>query len=157
MHELFQPSLPCWQFVVRGAIAYLGLLMLLRLTGKRSFGEMSPFDIVVLIMVGGALRSAMVGGDESLTGGFIVVATILVADKALGWLSARSALFNRILEGRSSVLAANGAQVPGALRRHDIAPAAFERELRIHKAPLEAVQEARLEANGKITVSIRER
>jgi hypothetical protein len=58
--------------------------VLLRLTGKRSFGEMSPFDIVVLMLVGGALRSAMVGHDDSFLGPFIAVAGVLLLDKLLG-------------------------------------------------------------------------
>ena len=48
MSDQFELSMPWWEFVLRGACSYLGLLLALRLTGKRSFGEMSPFDIVVL-------------------------------------------------------------------------------------------------------------
>ena len=61
MDSLFPQTMPWWEFGLRGIGCYLGLLVLLRLSGKRTFGEMSPFDIVVLILVGGALRSAMVG------------------------------------------------------------------------------------------------
>ena len=83
---MFDMDLPWWEFAVRGATCYLGLLIMLRLTGKRAFGEMSPFDIVVLVLVGGALRSAMVGRDASLLGPFIAVAAILLVDKALAWI-----------------------------------------------------------------------
>src|SRR5215831_17415994 len=144
--------MPWWEFVLRGACCYLGLLLALRLTGKRSFGEMSLFEIVVLIIVGGALRSALVGKDASLLGPFISVATILLLDKLLGWIAARSPVFDRLLEGKPDVLARAGRFVPGALVRHSISPAAFEREARIHEVrSVEEVDEARLESNGQIT------
>ena len=153
MSDLFELSMPWWEFVLRGAVCYLGLLLLLRLTGKRSFGEMSPFDIVVLILVGGALRSAMVGKDASLLGPFISVATILLVDVLLGWLAARSQRFNHFLEGRHVLLARKGALIPGALHRQNISQSAFERELRSHEVrSVSEVDEAILESNGRITV-----
>src|SRR3954451_16255316 len=113
MESLFPDTMQWWEFVLRGAGCYIGLLILLRMTGKRSFGEMSPFDIVVLILVGGALRSAMVGKDASLIGPFISVAAILATDKLLGFLSARSKAFDHLIEGRSALLAKMGSVVPG--------------------------------------------
>lgn len=153
MQSLFPQAFPWWEFVLRGAGCYIGLLVLLRLTGKRSFGEMSPFDIVVLILVGGALRSAMVGRDDSFLGPFFAVAGVLVLDKVLGVLATRSAAFNRLLEGRPALLAKHGEAIPGALRQHGIPEAVFERELREHevRSPDE-IDEARLEVNGRITV-----
>jgi len=153
MSELFALSMPWWHFAVRGGVTYLGLLILLRWTGKRAFGEMSPFDIVVLILVGGVLRSAVTGNDTSVLGAFIGVATILALDKALAALAARSGVVNRLLEGRSSVLAHGGRLIPGALLKANIAQEAFARELRTHQVrSLEEVEEARLEATGKISV-----
>ena len=153
MNELFDLAMPWWQFVLRGAAAYLGLLILLRLTGKRAFGEMSPFDIVVLIVVGGALRSAIVGKDTSLLGPFIAVATILAFDKALGFLATRSAALNRLLEGTPLLLARSGAIVPGALERASMPRAAFDRELRLKSVgSVDAIESARLEPNGRISV-----
>lgn len=153
MNDLFALSMPWYVFVLRGAVCYLGLLFLLRCTGKRAFGEMSPFDIVVLIMVGGGLRAAMVGKDASLLGPFISVGSILILDKALGWLTARSSVLCRIVEGSAVLLVRDGALVPGILRRHDIAQAAFARELRSHEVEsTQSLDAAHLEANGRITV-----
>jgi len=115
MQSLFPQTLPWWEFVLRGAGCYIGLLVLLRLTGKRSFGEMSPFDIVVLILVGGALRSAMVGKDDSFLGPFLAVAGVLALDKVLGTLATRNPAFNRLIEGRAALLAKHGKVIPGAL------------------------------------------
>jgi uncharacterized membrane protein YcaP (DUF421 family) len=153
MNELFALAMPWWHFAVRGAITYLGLLILLRCTGKRAFGEMSPFDIVVLILVGGALRSAIVGNDSSLLGPFIGIATILALDRFIGFVASRSPAFDRLIEGRPLLLVRAGRLVPGALRRASVPPAAFERELRLHEvASVAEVDSVRLEPNGRLSV-----
>jgi len=153
MNELLVMSMPWWHFVVRGALSYAALLVLLRLTGKRTLSEMSPFDIVVLVIVGGALRSAMIGSDSSLPGPLLAVATILAIDKLLAHVAARSARLNRILEGTPLLLAAGGKLVAGSLRKAGIARAGFDRELRLHGLrSLQEVDEMRLEPNGKISV-----
>jgi uncharacterized membrane protein YcaP (DUF421 family) len=153
MSALFPQSMAWWEFALRGIGCYLGLLILLRLSGKRTFGEMSPFDIVVLILVGGALRSAMVGKDDSFLGPFIAVAAIIAIDKLFAVLATLSPRFNRTFEGRASLLVKDGKILRGALARHSIPAAAFERELRLHEArSVEEIDEAHLEANGRFTV-----
>lgn len=158
MSDLWELSMPWWEFVLRGAASYIGLLILLRLSGKRSFGEMSPFDIVVLILVGGTLRSAIVGKDATLLGPFIAVTTILAVDKLLCLLSAWSPAFDRLMEGVPVVLARKGRIDQRELRRQTISRAAFERELRDHQAhDVGEVEQAILEPNGRISVFKRER
>jgi uncharacterized membrane protein YcaP (DUF421 family) len=150
---MFDLAMPWWEFALRGGICYLGLLLLLRLAGKRSFGEMAPFDVVVLIIVGGLLRPAVTGNDHSMLGPFISIVTILLLDKLLGKLAASFRIIDRLLEGRSVLLAKNGEHVPGALQRHAISVSAFERELRSHGVRHVAeTEEVRLEANGRVTM-----
>jgi uncharacterized membrane protein YcaP (DUF421 family) len=150
IHEL---SMPWWQFAVRGIVVYLALLCMMRLCGKRSFGEMSAFDLIVLMLVGGTLRTSIIGSDTSFLGGLISVASILAADRALGWICSRHAFVNRLIEGHPSVLVSNGLRVPDALRRCSLPEAAFERALHAEGLEDEAtVITARLEPNGKITV-----
>jgi len=145
-------ALPWWEFVVRAALAYVVLLVLLRMTGKRAFGELAPFDIVVLILVGGALRSALVGEDKSFAGPVICVATILALDKIFGWLAAHSRAFDRLLEGRPVLLVRNGELLVTALEKNSISREAFDRELRVNDLRSVAdVAEARLEPTGRIT------
>jgi uncharacterized membrane protein YcaP (DUF421 family) len=158
MSELFGLSLPWWHFVARGALAYLLLLALMRLTGKRSLGEMAAFDVIVLVLVGGTLRTAIIGEDHSLLGPFIGVATILAVNKLLGWLATRSPRFNRLLEGYPIFLVRDGRLVDGGLRRADLPRAALDRALRSQgHAHLDTVREARLEPNGKVSVVARPR
>jgi uncharacterized membrane protein YcaP (DUF421 family) len=144
---------PWWVYALRGAGVYLGLLILLRLLGKRSFGEMTTFDIVVLMLVGGTLRTAIIGDDKKPMAAIIGVLAIFLIDKAIAWIAARWPLFDRVIEGEASLLARDGRPIEGALRKHDMSEEAFRRALR-EKGLRDVgdVAEVRLEANGKISV-----
>jgi uncharacterized membrane protein YcaP (DUF421 family) len=153
MEEWWTLAMPWWHYVARGTIAYLGLLTLLRLTGKRSFGDMAPFDIVVLVVVGGLLRTAILGKDESLLGPFVAITAILLLDLLLAWLCARSPIMDRLIEGRSIVMVLRGRVISERLREHNVSAGALDRELRSHGLPdATGVEEARLEANGSVSV-----
>jgi uncharacterized membrane protein YcaP (DUF421 family) len=146
-------SAPWWVYALRGMGVYLGLLILLRLLGKRSFGEMTTFDIVVLMLVGGTLRTAIIGDDNAPLAPVIGVLAIFLLDKALAWIAARWPAFDRLVEGKDSLLAREGRLIEGALRRHDVSEAAFGRMLREQGLrDVGDVAEVRLEANGKISV-----
>jgi uncharacterized membrane protein YcaP (DUF421 family) len=149
--------MPWWQFVARGALAYLGLLVLLRLTGKRSFGDMSSFDIVVLVIVGGLLRSAVLGDDKSVLGPFIAVTTILGLDLFLAWACARCRWVDELVEGGPVTLIDDGRVLTGQLKRHNLPRSALDRGLRMQGiASAASVREARLEANGRLSVIARD-
>jgi uncharacterized membrane protein YcaP (DUF421 family) len=152
MYEWFELSEPWWHFAGRGVLTYLGLLALMRLSGKRSFGEMSAFDVLVLVLAGGTLRTAIIGDDHSYLGAFIGVGSILLTNKALGYLCARHPRFNRFVEGMPAILVRDGKRDSEELRRQAVPEAAFNRAL--HAAGMEherSVVIARLEPNGKIT------
>lgn len=153
MNDVLELSMPWWSFAIRGCVTYLGLVVLMRLAGKRSFGEMSAFDVVVIALAGGTLRTAIIGDDHSMFGPFIGVAAILATDKAIGFVSARSPAFNRLMEGFPTILVRNGKRDPTALRSQSIPDAALDRAL--HGAGMETeegVETGRLEPNGKITL-----
>lgn len=158
MDDIFELSMPWWSFALRGAATYIGLVVLMRLAGKRSFGEMSAFDVVVIALAGGTLRTAIIGDDPGMLGPFIGVAAILATDKAIGFVSARSPVFNRLMEGFPTILIRGGKRDPDALKAQNLPDAALDRAL--HGAGIETdenVETGRLEPNGKITLIRRER
>jgi uncharacterized membrane protein YcaP (DUF421 family) len=149
----FDLSMPWWMFVARGVTVYVGVLVLVRLSGKLSLGDMSPFNILMLIFLGSLMRTAVLGEDHSLLGPFIAVATILALDKALGVAASRWPRCNRLLEGVPTLLARRGVQDSAALRRSVMPQEVFARALRAHGLHgVDEVEEARLEPNGQITV-----
>ncbi|MDF4003536.1 DUF421 domain-containing protein [Luteibacter sahnii] len=156
MDHAFDLSAPWWTFVVRGVVTYLGLLILMRLAGKGSLGEMSAFDIVIIALVGGTLRTAIIGHDQGMLGPFIGVASIFATNRLLAWTCARFPRFNRLVEGFPALLIRDGRRDRDAMRRQHVADAALDRAL--HKAGLEDerdIRMGRLEPNGKITLTRR--
>jgi uncharacterized membrane protein YcaP (DUF421 family) len=152
MHDLLEISAPWWTFIVRGVLTYFGLLVLMRLTGKRTLGDMSAFDLIVLVLVGGTLRTTIIGHDEGFIGPFIGVASVLATDKVLGWACTRSKLLNRIVEGLPAILIRKGQRDVAALKAQNVPAAALDRAL--HSAGLadeRSIEIGRLEPNGKIT------
>ncbi len=69
MSDLLELSIPWWEIVLRGTVVYFVLLLLLRLSGKRTVGQFTPFDLLVLVLLGDAMQGSMIAGDESLPGG----------------------------------------------------------------------------------------
>jgi len=102
-------SLPhWWEFVLRAVIVYGFLLVILRLTGKRQVGQLAPFDLVLLLVLSNAVQNSMNGGDNSVTGGLIGAATLLVVNHIVVRYVYAHERLERWVEGDSDVLMENG-------------------------------------------------
>jgi len=93
-------SLVWWEFVLRGIIIYVFLILLLRLTGKRQVGQLAPFDLVLLLVLSNAVQNAMNGGDNSVIGGMISAGT-LVAVNSPNLSKQKAGSFGRRKAGRA--------------------------------------------------------
>ena len=87
---MFNMSVPWWEFVVRGVVVYTFLLIILRLTGKRQIGQLSAFDLVLLLILSNAVQNSMNAGDNSLIGGLVVAATLVTLNFLVGYISFKS-------------------------------------------------------------------
>lgn len=146
-------SLPWWEFVIRGIAVYVVVLVMLRATGKRQVGQLSPFDLVLLLLLSNAVQNAMNGGDNSLTGGFILAGTLVGLNYLLSVATFKSRRLETLIEGKPQVLIHKGKvddtiMEAAKLTRHEL-----ELALRRHgcTSPLE-VKLAVLENNGEISV-----
>jgi len=102
-------SLTHWsEFVIRAVVVYLFLIILLQITGKRQIGQMTPFDLVLLLILSNAVQNSMNGGDNSITGGMILATTLVAVNSLIGWLTFRSRRFEQLLEGRPVILVHDG-------------------------------------------------
>jgi uncharacterized membrane protein YcaP (DUF421 family) len=144
---------PAWQIVVRTAVIYLALLIGLRLAGKREIGQMTVFDLVVLLLLANAVQNAMVGPDTSLTGGVLAAAVLLVLNTLVAQLRLRSPKLRHAVEGSPTILVLHGEVIPAHLRREGIDPETLEAALREHGVTdLGQVDMAVLETDGSISV-----
>ena len=85
--------------ILRAALAYIMLLLTVRLTGRRLASMLAPFDLVVLFLIGGASLPAILGDDHSLVGAFSAIGTIGLMHILLSWGKARSDWFGRLVDG----------------------------------------------------------
>ncbi|MGZ5100542.1 MAG: DUF421 domain-containing protein, partial [Usitatibacter sp.] len=74
---MFALGVPWWELIVRSAVVYAFLLVILRITGKRQVGQLAPFDLVLLLVLSNAVQNSMVGQDVSVIGGVLAAVTIL--------------------------------------------------------------------------------
>ena len=149
-------TVPWWELILRSAVVYGFLLILLRLTGKRQVGQLAPFDLVLLLVLSNAVQNSMNGGDNSLTGGLISAATLIALNYSVGIATFRSKKMEALIEGRPQVLVHNGKLfedvLAGAqLTRHELNSALRQAGCTC----IEDVHTAILENNGSISVSTR--
>lgn len=143
---------PWWEFVVRGAAVYLLLLVLVRLSGKRTVGQFTPFDLLVVMLLSEAVSNSLSGGDESLVGGLIVALVLMLLNLGLGVLTTRSRKAEAFIEGAPVLIARDGQVFTDVLRRHRLGQGEWEQSLREADAQLHEVRRAFLESDGTISI-----
>jgi len=151
--HMFQLPLPILEKLLRPVIVYLVLVLLLRLFGKRELAQLNPFDLVVLLSLSNTVQNAIIGDDNSVTGGLIGAFSLL----AINWLVVRVLFRSRkltsVIEGRATVLVSNGQIDQRALQRESLS----REELLavIHRQGFEDFDQVRrceLEPNGTFYV-----
>lgn len=151
-------AVPWWEFVVRGVVVYLFLLVFLRLTGKRQTAQYAPFDLVLLLILSNAVQNSMNAGDNSLIGGLISASTLIGCHVGLAHLTYRVRWLERFIDGRAQVLVQDGTVDAALMQRELLSPsdvAAAQRAggcLHAHE-----VERATIETNGTITVVLKKR
>src|SRR4051794_41200465 len=93
-------AVPWWELILRSAVVYVFLLVLLRISGKRQVGQLAPFDLVLLLVLSNAVQNSMNGGDNSLGGGLISATTLIALNYAGGTATFRSKKLAALVEGR---------------------------------------------------------
>ena len=150
---MFEMSVPWWEFVVRGVVVYGFLVILLRLTGKRQIGQLSPFDLVLLLIISNAVQNSMNAGDNSLIGGLISAASLVAINFILGLVTFKSAKLEAIIEGRPQILIHNGEVFEDVMLDAKLTQQELDSTLRqLGYFDLKDVKLAILENNGKVTV-----
>ena len=153
---MFQLAIPWHEFVLRGAVVYVFLLLLLRLTGKRQVGQLAPFDLVLLLVLSNAVQNSMNGGDNSLVGGLISATTLVALNYVVGLSTYRSPGLEALIEGRPQVLVHNGRLFEDVLKQAKLTHHELNAALRRAGCScVDDVHAAILENNGQISVTPR--
>ena len=147
------PEISVGEKILRSLIVYFFLLVMFRLLGKREVAQMTVFDLVVLLILSNVLQNAMIGPDNSVTGGLIGAGTILAINWAVGRAAFSSRWFEKVVEGVPTLLVHSGEMVLPNLRRTNISREELLSNLRSQGIfDLEEVRAAVLEPSGKLSV-----
>lgn len=138
--------------VLRATVIYFGVLLLVRVMGKRELAQLTPFELIVLIVIGDLIQQGVTHNDFSLTGALLAVCTFVFWGAALGWASYLSRRAERFLDGEPRVIVQNGRIIQDNLRRDRLTEAEILSEMRLAGiGELSAVAWAIMEPKGKIS------
>lgn len=149
---MFDMDLSWWEFIVRGAVVYLALLLMVRVSGRRTVGQFTPFDLLVVMLLSEAVSNSLSGGDNSLSGGLIIAATLIALNTAVAWLSANSKRASVMLDGTAVLIGRDGQFFDKVVKRCRITESDLEQSLRSADCAREDMECAFLEADGEITI-----
>ena len=150
---MFELSMPVWEYVLRAVAVYVVLLGMIRLSGKRTMGQFTPFDVLLIVLLGNAVQNALLGTDNSLIGGLLLAAVLIALNWTTGFLSSRNRGAEKLIEGEPVILARDGALFEGVLRRELVSRNDFDEALRQNgQLHLDDVEIAILETDGRISV-----
>ncbi len=155
--DMFALGVPVLEKVLRVVIIYLILIVGLRLAGKRELAQLNPFDLVVLLTISNTVQNAIIGNDNSVTGGIIGVAALLLLNYLVVRFIYRNDRLEKLVEGEEDVLISDGVVNQKALERETISME--ELEIAAHKqgfTSLEDVERAILEPGGGFSFTARE-
>jgi uncharacterized membrane protein YcaP (DUF421 family) len=147
------PEVSVGEKILRALIVYFFLLVMFRLLGKREVGQLTLFDLIVLLILSNVLQNAMIGPDNSVSGGLIGAATILGANWVVSRFVFDSRRFERLVEGVPTVLIHHGKFVEANMRREIMTKDDLLSSLRTQGIfNIQEVETAVLETSGKISV-----
>lgn len=138
--------------ILRAAAVFLLLFVVTRIMGRRELGEMEPFDLILLVVLGDLIQQGVTQSDYSFTGAALAVATLALLTVAVSYLSFRFRRLRPLLDGRPIVLLHDGVPIDVNLRRERITVEELRAQARLQQiARLEDVRVAVLETGGQIS------
>ena len=149
--------LTSWQTILaiigRTSVIYVLVLIGIRLTGKREVGQMTPFDLTLLLLLSNSVQNAMTGPDNSLIGGIVAAGVLLLLNYALAEVSGMNRRFRSVIQGSPTLLIHNGQLITAHCAKEHISPDEVQRALREHGvSTIGEVALAVLEVDGSISV-----
>lgn len=149
-------EVPLAEPILRTAAVYLLVLLLIRVIGKRSLGEMSMFDIVVVLLLADIASSSAIGADDSVSASAASALTLVVLSSAVNPLVHRSPAAASILQGNAEEVIRDGQMVEGVLRRLGISRSELDHAIRgQHGDDVSEIDHAELTPSGKLVVTLK--
>ena len=155
--DMFVLAVPVLEKVLRPVVVYLALVVLLRIFGKRELAQLNPFDLVVLLSLSNTVQNAIIGNDNSITGGLIGAFTLLAVNYLVVRYLFRHRRLDQIVEGKPSTLVERGKVVRKNLARELLTHSELMTVLhRQGFSALDEVDECVLEPSGTFAIKRKE-
>ncbi len=139
--------------LVVGTLAYAALVVLLRVTGKRTLSKMNAFDLIVTVALGSTLATVLLSKDVALAEGVLAFALLILLQLAITWLSVRSEKFQALIKAEPRLLLHRGRLLPEALRQERVTGEEIRAAVRTQGiASLDGVAAVVLETDGSFSV-----
>ena len=140
------------QIVLRTGVIYLLVLIGVRLSGKREVGQMTPFDLTLLLLLSNSVQNAMTGPDTSLLGGAVAAGTLLILNYIVADVAGANRRLRKVIEGEPSLLIHDGQVIQSHMAREHVSMDELNRALREHGiSSCNQVALAVLEVDGSIS------
>lgn len=137
----------------KSALIYLFLIAGLRLLGLRELGQMSVYDLVLIVVIANSVQNAMVGQDTSLGGGLVAALTLLVLNRAFTWLIVQYPEIRRWMVGEPVLIVKDGEMLDAAMRKEGVTREQVLAAMREHGVgTLSDIQMAVLEMDGTLSI-----
>src|SRR5881397_1354354 len=139
VRDMFVLTVPVAEKILRPIIVYAFLIVVLRLAGKRELAQLNPFDLIVLLTISNTVQNAIIGNDNSVTGGILGAFTLMIFNYYVVKFLYRHEKIDRIIEGGEAILVDNGCVIKDALDRELITVP--ELEAAAHRQGFESLTE----------------
>jgi len=149
---MFPGSHVLLEVALRTAVIYIVVLAGVRLSGKREVGQMTPFDLTLLLLISNAVQNAMTGPDTSLLGGVVAASTLLVMNYFVAEVSGGNRRFRKFVQGQPSLMVHDGEAITSHMAKEHVSMDELQRAMREHGiGSLHDVALAVLEVDGSIS------
>jgi uncharacterized membrane protein YcaP (DUF421 family) len=155
-HAMFAEQIPFTEKILRTTIIYALIVVLFRLTGKRGMASLSTLDFAVVFLLSNVVQNAVIGNDNSVTGGIIGAVTLVAVNSAVDRLIVISPAAERVFEGRATTVIKDGHLIVRALRRLGLRRSEIDHAVRLQNGDdVSQVETGNLEPGGQLVLTLR--
>jgi uncharacterized membrane protein YcaP (DUF421 family) len=155
-HAMFAEQISVTEKILRTVAVYALIAVLFRLTGKRALGVMNTFDFVVVFLLSNVVQNAIIGNDDSLTGGIVGAITLVAVNTAVNRLVTANATAARIFDGHATTVITDGKVVAGTLRRLGLRASELDTAVRVQNADdVSEIGHGSLEPGGQLVLDLK--
>ncbi|WP_395107307.1 DUF421 domain-containing protein [Actinomadura sp. SCN-SB] len=154
--DVYLLQIPVLDKILRTIVVYTLIVLLFRLTGKRGLSQLNTFDFVVIFLLSNVVQNAVIGPDDSLTGGLIGAVTLVAVSSLLDAVIARSPTAARVLEGAPTTVIADGRPLRRQIRRLSLRREDLDQAVRVQNGEsVDQVAIGVLEPSGHLSVRLK--